>query len=207
MATVLRAKPAVTGPFTPDSLHLLQLAIDNWRLHGLVFVDLPWIVRKEYSDATRPPECRDIATPEGSFVASGEQSFLQLWDTNALPAGDGFIGWTPCLRDDPVDSWHQHGFMKAEWFIPLQELQNWEAILHAHIHIQQQIFNAIAEHLDDSRPAPAIDRLRISETQYDLVTNDIELGSYGLRQFKKKWYLFGTAVALPRFTQAIRHVT
>jgi len=197
----------VTGPFTADSLMLLHRALEWWVGHGFRYVDLPWMVPKEFSDATRPPECRDIQTLHGSFVASGEQSFLQLWQAGQLWGAQGYVGWTPCLRDDVLDEFHQHGFMKAEWFVPLMagNAGSWDDRLHHLVDEQARLFCAMAQHAGERSPV-RVDVVYPGAEQIDLMLNGVEIGSYGRRTFDGRQYLYGTALALPRFTQALASV-
>ena len=206
MADDNRTKAPVTGPFHPRSLGLLQVALDAWQARGFRYIDLPWMVPKAFSDATRPSFCRDIPTLHGSFVASGEQSFLQLWQEGRLPKRvAGYVGWTPCLRDEAVlDETHQHGFMKAEWFVPLSKkltAGGHEQQLMGLVGTQTDIFFEVAKVLGWRRK-PFI-HSEFTREGVDLVLAGIELGSYGIRTFNEKPYLYGTALALPRFTQAL----
>lgn len=208
MGDVLQLKPrapAVTGPFDENSLLLLHRALIWWQGRGFKFVDLPWTVPKEYSDATRPADCRDIPTLHGSFVASGEQSFLQLWSEDRLPAdAPGYIGWTPCLRDEVLDETHQHGFMKVEWFVPAQveAAPLWSARLHELLALQSEMFQAVARLAGRPLAAP-VWRCVIGPEQVDLMVGDLEVGSYGRRYFNGRPYFYGTGLALPRFAQAL----
>lgn len=196
--------PAVSGPFAANSLLMLHLAVDAWRTRGFRYVDLPWMVPKEFSDATRPAECRDLPTLFGSFVASGEQSFLQLWAAGQLSGARGYVGWTPCLRDDKLDELHQHGFMKAEWFAPLPDDDgcDWHARLMQLVMSQAEIFRLVAQHSYQPLRAP-VRIVELGPEQVDIELNGIEIGSYGRREFRGQPYLYGTALALPRFTLAM----
>lgn len=209
MGDVLQLKPrapAVTGPFEENCLLLLHHALMWWQGRGFKFVDLPWMVPKEFSDATRPAGCRDIATLHGSFVASGEQSFLQMWDAGLLPAeATGYIGWTPCLRDDVLDETHQHGFMKVEWFVPApadEPAPEWSPRLHALLALQTDMFRAVAREAGRPLSAP-LWRCLVGPEQVDLMVGGLEVGSYGRRMFNGRAYFYGTALALPRFAQAL----
>lgn len=193
---------AVTGPFTADSLMLLHRALEWWIGSGFQYVDLPWMVPKQFSDATRPESCRDVPTLHGSFVASGEQSFLQLWEEGRLWGASGYVGWTPCVRDDVLDEYHQHGFVKAEWFVPLEDgaQDQWQARKAELVGEQAKLFEMLAQHAGAS---VMVDTLYLDADQTDLVLNGIEIGSYGIRTFNGRRYIYGTALALPRFTQAL----
>lgn len=197
--------PAVTGPFPANSLLLLHLALQWWQNRGFQYVDLPWMVPTNYADAHRPSFCRDVPTLHGSFVGSGEQSFLMLRDEDRLPVGArGYVGWTPCLRDEVLDATHQHGFMKAEWFVPLTdaEVANWRTILDELLEDQVGMFKNVSRYAG----GPLELQITCEESgpnQWDLIVGGLEVGSYGLRYFNGRPYLYGTALALPRFTQAL----
>lgn len=201
------AARAVTGPFAPDSLLLLHLALEAWQSRGFRYVDLPWMVPKEFSDATRPPECRDLSTFYGSFVASGEQSFLQMWTAGLLQGARGYVGWTPCLRDEKLDGLHQHGFMKAEWFVPLDpaDAQAWPSLLEKLVTTQAEVFHLVAKQ-SSAHLGRTFDIVPLGPEQLDIEVNGIEIGSYGRRGFRGRHYLYGTALALPRFTLAMAQV-
>ena len=212
MASVLRGEPraaAVTGPFSQNSLLLLHLALQWWQTQGLQYVDLPWMVPSRYADAHRPSFCRDVPTLHGSFVGSGEQSFLMLREQGLLAGGaPGYIGWTPCLRDEAVlDETHQHGFMKAEWYVPLSraDVSSWRERLDEMLAAQEMMFRAVALYAEGPIGL-RIDREETGAAQHDLVVGGLEIGSYGLRHFEGQSYLYGTALALPRFTQALERV-
>lgn len=196
----------VTGPLAENTLHLLQTAVRWWQEEvGFAFVDLPWIVPAVYSDATRPAHCRDIQTPHGSFVASGEQSFLQLSCEGRLPAGmPGYIGWTPCLRDEQVlDEQHQHGFMKAEWFVPLAAGDTGLDCLTTLLSQQVALFYVLAREADGPENLWMRRDWSQGEGQVDILLSDIEIGSYGVREALGQRYIYGTALALPRFITAL----
>lgn len=201
----------ITGPFRIDSLRLLDQALSLWVGEwGLTFVDLPWIVPAAYTAPTTPADRKDITTPHGSFVASGEQSFLQLWSEGRLPASaEGYIGWTPCLRDEPqLDQHHQHGFMKAEWFVPFPEgavCGRVMARLATMLIRQRMVFQHLAALSMGVRSyeAPEPTSVITGVGQFDYELGSLEIGSYGGREFQGRRYLFGTALALPRFQQAL----
>jgi hypothetical protein len=195
--------PAVTGPFAADSLKLLHTALQWWQTYGFAYTDLPWMVPKQYTDAFRPSYCRDVPTLHGYFVGSGEQSFLMLRDENRLPGpAPGYIGWTPCLRDERLDHTHQHGFMKAEWYVPLGEVAGWQVKLSGLLSHQSRLFYELATQVHGA-PHVAVVHEQVNPEQVDLVINGLEVGSYGLRVFHDKPYLFGTGLALPRFHKAL----
>ncbi len=190
-----------------DSLKLLHTALNLLSVQGFEFIDLPWAVHRVYSDATRPEGHKDFATPIGSLVASGEQSFLQMWGRGELPflkGTPGYVGWTPCFRDEPIlDEFHQSCFLKVEWFVP--NPQDPTHLLSALLDMQQATFCALAQGLGVPYQTTR-SRMQVAQTAsdtYDINVCGIEVGSYGLRTFRNDPYLYGTGLALPRFTTAL----
>jgi len=197
---------ATTNNLDTDSLALMHGALNLLSSVGFTFVDLPWAVYSMYSDATRPKDARDFETPLGSLVASGEQSFLQMWNRRELPpllSSLGYVGWTPCFRDEPVhDELHQGAFLKVEWFVPFPKDPGNE--LQALLEIQKVVFISMAQMVGvDLDTAKAGIEVEQTDTHaYDINVGGIEIGSYGLRYFMGGIYLYGTGLALPRFNVA-----
>lgn len=198
----------IASDLTRNTLDLLNQALQALCRLDYVFVDLPWIVDKEHSDATRPSTSRDFETPYGSLVASGEQSFLQLYfESRLTPRGmrPGYVGWTPCFRDEPqLDVLHRPAFVKVEWFAPRVPL-NYGKTLQARIYEQIGVFRDLATYCGMSYH-DATENLELASTgedAWDIQFGGVEIGSYGFRTFNGLNYLYGTGLALPRFTQAI----
>ena len=195
----------VTGPFDPRSLELVQRALDYWTARGATFIDLPWVASEHSLQATCPAGAPlGVEVPGGWLVNSGEQSFLELWAGDGLAEGDCYIGWTPCFRREPrFDRLHSLGFLKAELFLPLADPDPVAARrrLRALLDTQGRLFDELALHLGRSDGRLTLDPE--DERQVDIQLNGIEGGSYGVRAFDGRAYLYGTALALPRFTQAL----
>lgn len=203
----------LTGPFRVNSLRLLQTAIDFWVEFGAIYVDLPWLVEQEFAAATRPPGRRDVHSLHGRFVSSGEQSFLKLWAEGKLPETQlgYYVGWTPCMRDEEViDELHQHGFMKAEFFMPVDHLseQDQGGKLAALTFRQHLCFQAVAAAAlgCPRNKTPTTHRDPQGVSRVDLKLGDLKVGSYGIRKFRDRAYIYGTALALPGFLQALDRV-
>jgi hypothetical protein len=197
---------------SPKELHLLAQACEWWAVRGFTYVDLPWLVPLKYIQPTLPAGRTSISTPNGEFVGSGEQSFLYLLDTKQLPlsANNKFVGWTPCLRDEPTyDNQHKPYFLKAEWFIPygqgriplgipLRELQIYLLQL---VEQQQKFFKDFTAPL--TQKLISWKTVRTGDFSIDIEANGIEVGSYGWRIFQDILYFYGTALALPRLTDIL----
>ena len=185
-------------------LALLNGALDYWvNLHLYEEIELPWVIPERFTTATRPADRVELTLPHGNLIASGEQSFLMLMSERALPTASGYIGWSPCFRAEPVlDELHQLTFTKAELFIPVPSYQVGLDELPELLTRQRSLFQRLSVTLGERSPHLTLERL--SEDQIDWLLNGIEIGSYGVRAFEDFWYLYGTALALPRFRQALR---
>jgi hypothetical protein len=186
-----------------DSLERIARSVRHWVQQGWLFVPLPWVAPARYTDATKPDfvTTPDLATPHGNLLASGEQAFLMLLEQAQLPAGERYIGWTPCFRDEAVfDARHHFYFMKSELFQrsePSFAFRQLEVMIErARQWFQQELLDAGVE--------AVVTRETVSADQIDLVVGDLELGSYGIRQFMGHTYVYGTACAEPRLSEAIQ---
>jgi hypothetical protein len=193
----------VDADFTADALARIARCLHYWDTQGYRFVSLPWLTPARYTDATKPAAIvgADVATAHGNLVASGEQSFLMLCEQGLLPAGDRFIGWTPCFRQEPVfDSRHHFYFMKAELFLRVPNRAAGREAL--------AVMVAGAEHwmqqeVRNSGVTSRLWREDLGPDQTDLLLGTLELGSYGVREFAGQYYVYGTACAEPRLSEAI----
>lgn len=174
----------------------------HYKRRGYAYIeDAPWLVDKTAYYATKPPDVTDVVvSPMGKyFVASGEQSFLQLLlDGRMIKRA---VCVTPCFRMEKHDDWHRPYFMKAE-LINADEPTKGNLMLM--IHDAMGFFEQFCE-------------IRVLETglhQYDIVekTSRTELGSYGIREMlvsqdgrpinTVKW-IYGTGCAEPRLSTAV----
>jgi hypothetical protein len=187
----------VDAPLKADTLGRLQQALNYWQALGYRFVNLPWLASMSILDYTRPPQAKgdDIYTPHGGFVASGEQSFLDLWVHGRLSADVPCIGWTPCVRQEAVfDDTHHFYFLKAELFVPCCTLEP-RKVLSDMLFEAHRYFDALA-------PGAVI--RPIDFAQKDIEIANVEVGSYGIRMLPTgEPYVYGTALAEPRLSYAL----
>lgn len=187
----------------PEALARLSRCLTYWQGLGCKYVALPWLAPSRYTDATKPPfvTTADPATPYGNLLASGEQAFLMLADRGALGDVGGFVGWTPCFREEaPFDDTHHFYFTKVEVFVRCaageapQVLES--LVAQAQAWMQQELTLA-------GNSGAEISTEQVTSDQIDLVLNGLEVGSYGVRQFGGFTYVYGTGCAEPRFTAAL----
>ncbi len=166
----------------------LYRSINFYELRGFVRVESPWVVTKELSSITKPYDKKDIVLENGDvWVASGEQSFLYLYKNGFLPKGR-FQTTTACFRDDAEDQTHSKYFIKNELIIT--DDVSTPALV--------SLINDCKEFFEKELG----DEVKLIKTEdgFDLEYEGIELGSYGIRSCMFLDYIYGTAVAEPRFS-------
>lgn len=134
-----------------------------------------------------------------TVVASAEQSFLQLEKEGTLKPGD-WMALTPCYRDEPVmDEIHLPVFLKLE-LIRLSDDSNFYTRSDAHS-LAQKMTTFLMHQFN--LPTEIVE----TEDGFDVMYEDLELGSYGVRRsLTGKSYIYGTGLAEPRTSIAIRRV-
>jgi hypothetical protein len=176
--------------------NLIARSIEHYALFGFARVESPWMVPRGISDITRPAHAKDFQV-NGSdvLVASGEQSFLALYNLGQLPKGK-FQTVTPCFRDEAVDSTHLKCFMKNELIITdrVSVARLMDVIDCAVVFFNNLGLTVVLEETRESN----------SQVSYDLTFNDIELGSYGIRRHNDLHWIYGTGVAEPRLSRAMK---
>lgn len=169
-------------------------ASNYYTSQGYKYVELPWEVDNTTSDITKPPECKDYKLNDGVLVASGEQSFLQLIIDDKLTFGK-YQGITPCFRHEyQYDDMHKPYFMKLELIKYGINLNSIDLV-----DILNKAINFFNNYIE-------CEVIKIANFQFDIVTknNKIELGSYGYRQYKDIEWIYGTGLAEPRLTEALK---
>lgn len=177
-------------------LALIRKAID---FYGCSLATVPYLVDPDIMAFTCPPGVVDkrLTHVDGKqYVASAEQSFLQLEKEGRVAVGDSpMLALTPCYRDEAVlDEVHLNIFLKLEIFDyspvgPVDYARFWAVKM-------QQLFDSegVWTHIVKT------------DIGYDVMSEgDLELGSFGYRQSPNGvTYVYGTALAEPRASIAIR---
>lgn len=153
---------------------------------------VPWVVEDEAYNLTKPAEALPYRTLGGTLVASAEQSFYQLLlQGHRLERAQAV---TPCFRDEVHDQTHSPYFLKLELIQATDpSLEGLERMISE----AEVFFNRYG-------------RVEREQTDFgiDLVAADtgLEVGSYGFRCVGTHAWIYGTGLALPRFTQAVGSV-
>lgn len=179
----------------PLNWNRIARALDFYRSLSFVYVEVPWVVPPEVTQATIPKEGAGLPyelTRGGDLVGSAEQSLLWLTKLGTLKSErfePKYVAISPCFRDEERTSLHQKTFMKVELFYPTKNPETPLRLLgNARRFFQEEGLET---------------EIRETEIGYDLYGNGIEVGSYGFRTWEGISWAYGTGLAEPRTTQAL----
>ena len=185
---------------------LLGQAVEHYRGMGYQQVETPWAIPNPYMAGTKPHGHRTFVMTHGHFkdqhhelVGSAEQGFVYMKSRKMLQPDQRYMSVSPCFRVEDFDSLHLPWFMKLELFDPRTDPVCLELML---IDCENAFKTLLGKFGEKENK---IEIVQIGET-YDIELNGIEIGSYGFRRHDNPAddYLYGTGLALPRFTQARR---
>lgn len=167
-------------------------AIEYYKSEGFKYIEVPWVADEDIIKTTLPIDRDVIKCQLGNLVGSAEQSFLQLVKNKKLQL-DGYhryMACTPCFRDENNDFLHKSYFMKVELFIPT--MVNDETL--------DKVVNICLKFFKKYISCKVIE----TEEGFDIVTEDnVELGSYGIRNDGNISWIYATGLAEPRLTSQI----
>lgn len=176
---------------------LIMEAMNYYSGLGYVPFTVPLVVDDEVSDLTKPDIVQSLYHQDKVYVGSAEQSFLQLYKHKDIYKKNGkngkYFAVTPCYRQELIlDELHYLVFLKIELFvIP----ENNAMTLHR---VLGNAFGFFDGYTKD------IEIRALTYRSYDIFVNDIEVGSYGIRNLDNKLsYIYGTGLAEPRFSYAV----
>ena len=159
---------------------------------GYKRIEAPWLIPPCIDDITKPEDKKHYMLKHNDkcLVASGEQSFLYLYLKENLPLGK-FQTITPCFRDERYDLFHEKYFMKNE-LINTEDTSKFA--LENMIESAMNFYRTIV---------PDRSKLNVVETDigFDIEYNNVELGSYGIRQCEFLKWIYGTGCAEPRLSK------
>jgi seryl-tRNA synthetase len=173
-------------------------AIKYYKHHGFKYMEVPWVVEQSTAKITMPEGKIPIDCMFGTLVGSSEQSFLQLVKDKKLSIGDNsrYMACSPCFRNDLEDDIHQKYFMKVELFLPNHENDEQENL--------QKVLQLCNKFFNRYIPAKVIK----TDEGYDIVTEnkEIELGSYGIRNYNDLHWIYATGLAEPRLSSQLNRI-
>lgn len=181
-------------------------AIHFYSAIGFSRLESPWLVTKEIADITAPPGSstyivqKDTETKQKVFVASGEQSLLYLINKGFLAEEGKVQTVTPCMRNDAFDETHTKYFMKLE-------LMNYsiDNDLSSSSNVDRMIESALT-YFKCHVPRSDLKVVENAEQgSYDIMLDEIEIGSYGYRTCLFCNWIYGTGLAEPRFSRIVNN--
>jgi hypothetical protein len=173
--------------FSMIDYKLIAESTDYYESKGFKRIESPWTVSEQISALTLPSDkiAYKMIHNKKVLVGSGEQSFLYLYNKGFLPKGR-FQTVTPCFRDEEFSTTHTKYFLKNELIITDD--------------INEETFAWLIDTCQDFFKKIFNDRVTKMPTEdgYDLLYRNVEIGSYGVRQFPFLKYIYGTGLAEPR---------
>jgi hypothetical protein len=163
----------------------LALGLEFYQSKGYAYIEAPWVVSREATNVTIPSDRHVTTTQFGDLVGSGEQSFIELMMRGTSLEKACCI--TPCFRDEPdYDELHHAYFMKLEL------IDTDATVEHLH-HMISDATEFLGRFLE-------VKVIPTGDSSYDIVDvqHELELGSYGFRDFGHQRFIYGTGIALPR---------
>lgn len=180
---------------------LLAHATSYYRREGYAQVEVPWLVKPIIDDMTRPHDVREFSVPSLGLhlCASGEQGFLQSLSEHGFTLDKKYFTVTPCFRDNEEDDVHQLQFMKLELGLFTRKREYVGKYTDELMNTARFLFN---------NESPATVSSVITDIGMDLrgklkpgySSDSVELGSYGYRVVNDGYWIYGTGLALPRFS-------
>ena len=171
-------------------------AISFYEGLGYEYIEVPWSARGDAMCLTTPNGILLFPLRDEFLLASGEQIFIQMMQDGELKDGERYMCVTPCFRDEPhYTPLVRPYFLKVELIVVGSDEQADvdRALSHA-----ESFFNRYL-------PKP-VERLK-TDIGIDIMYNDVELGSYGLRDHPTTGpWVYATGVAEPRFSQVLARV-
>lgn len=175
-------------------------AVLSYRTMGFNYLEVPWIARWDNVQATMPEGVGRFRVSLdqdgyqgdlGCLIGSAEQGLLDIRDS--LTADTRYVAASPCFRHEPVETegYRQREFFKVELMIARPT--NPETALKQLILSAKILMKTWAKIVAEVK----------TEDGFDLCVNGVEVGSYGIREFRGFQWCYGTGLALPRFDYAL----
>jgi seryl-tRNA synthetase len=171
---------------------LINDSIEYYEKIGFKRIETPWLVTEAVDSITRPKNVEPftVQSKKKNLIASGEQAFLYLYLKEYLPKGV-FQTVTPCFRNDSFDFTHTKYFIKNE-LIKTDNVDKYS--LEKMVSDAEHFFNNLF---------PIKTHIEKTEEGFDIMLEDFELGSYGVRDCDFLTWIYGTACAEPRTSKLI----
>jgi hypothetical protein len=173
---------------------------------GYQYVEVPWAVPARAIRSTFGGRIQPVLGSDLYAVGSGEQSFVELQLQGKLPPGR-YITMTPCFREEMQhsDITRPH-FMKAELYITEgitedtpRELATMCMRMYRQMLMNEMRSDGISDRLIELKATK-------TDEGWDVMLDGVELGSYGMRTYEGVTWVYGTALAEPRFSVVVDRI-
>lgn len=191
------AKPAAAPDIQPLDANplpidwsLIARSVEHYGKQGFELIEVPWIVPSWVAASTweRASTHDPFRTEFGHLLGSAEQGFAALQATGQLSPGSR-IAVSPCFRNEAaLDATRRLWFVKAE----LHDTTGREP---------EDLARLAADWYSELAGGASIEMVGTPEG-IDLYLDGLEIGSYGRRQALGVSWVYGTAIAEPRFSVA-----
>lgn len=166
-------------------------AIAHYKKLGYEYIEVPWYVSNESILATKPEENAIVQVDyDTNLIGSAEQGFIELLSTYQLDRDRKYVSASPCFRDELNQ--YEPGFLQPYFF--KVELFNQKPTVERMVAEATSLFRTLGGTVKKCHTKDGI----------DLMVNGIEVGSYGERTVDGKTFTYGTGLAEPRFSYALR---
>lgn len=190
--------------------NLLNKSLKYFSKKGFKQIEVPWRVSREAIEGTFKSS-ESFKSDDKLLIGSAEQGFLELYLQNKLTSNQ-LMSVSPCFRNETEDYLHQQEFMKLEliYFINAK-IDDIDIMFNSFIvfnlvknFVLSFIIKKLKIKITDITTAETNDSNSIYSE--DILINGIEYGSYGIRQFQDKYYIYGTGIALPRASKILKSI-
>lgn len=170
-------------------------AVEHYVEAGFKLIEVPWIVDPEITYYTCGNREKVYTTRGRDLIGSAEQGFISLQTAGKLDPGR-YVSVSPCFRygDSLIDEFHKEYFMKVELFSNLGVIED---------ELDFMVLKALV--LFKKLGANNISRTGTFCFE-DITINGIEVGSYGYRVINRVYVTYGTGLAEPRFSMALKRI-
>lgn len=190
--------------------NLLNKALKYFSKKRFKQIEVPWRVSREAVEATFN-STESFKSDNKFLIGSAEQGFLELYLRNKSTSNQ-LMSVSPCFRNEPEDYLHQQEFMKLEliYFIN-SKIDDIDIMFNSFIVfnlVKNFVLSFIIKKLKIKTSDIKTVKTQDSNSIYseDIIINGIEYGSYGIRHFQDKYYIYGTGIALPRASKILKSI-
>lgn len=189
--------------------NLLNKALKYFSKKGFKQVEIPWRVSREAIEGTFDSieSFKSDGESDKFLIGSAEQGFLELLLQDNLKdfKYNQLMSVSPCFRNEPEDYFHQQEFIKLEliYFSDIEIYRDTQYDI-----FRELVVSFIIKKLKIKTADIVILETKDKNSIYseDILINGIEYGSYGIRQFQDKYYIYGTGIALPRTSKILKSI-